>query len=223
MAVIVAHPDDEILGCGGVMAKLSSSHAIHIMILGEGITSRFDNREQANQDSLNSLTSDAENAAKIVGAKQVEFGGLPDNRFDEVALLDVIKLVERFINHHKPTTIFTHHPGDLNIDHGVTFRSVMTAVRPMQNERVKEVYACEIQSSTEWAFQSVHPIFQPNVFFDISDTIDTKIEAMEAYSSEKRAFPHPRSPESLRGHAQRWGATVGTNYAEAFQLIRSVR
>jgi LmbE family N-acetylglucosaminyl deacetylase len=223
VGVIVAHPDDEILGCGGVMAAYSTSVDFHILILGEGITSRFQQRDASEKEPLELLKGDAQKAADVVGAKSVSFGGMPDNRFDEMALLDVIKKVEHFLETYKPVTIFTHHPGDLNVDHGVTYRSVLTATRPMQGERVKEIYTCEIQSSSEWAFQTIAPAFQPNVFYDITNGMESKIKAMEVYESERRPFPHPRSPESLKAHASRWGCTVGVNFAEAFQLIRSVR
>ena len=93
----------------------------------------------------------------------------------------------------------------------------------MTGTPVKELYAFEIPSSTEWAFRRVEPPFRPNVFVDVSGTIDIKVKALQQYEGEVRVFPHPRSPEALRALAQRWGSTVGVRYAEAFELIRSVR
>jgi len=111
----------------------------------------------------------------------------------------------------------------LNVDHGVIHRAVLTATRPMAGQPVREIYAFEVPSSTEWAFHSVQPVFRPNVFVDVSATLETKIAAMACYESEARKFPHPRSAEALRAIAMRWGSVVGCAAAEAFELIRSVR
>jgi LmbE family N-acetylglucosaminyl deacetylase len=221
--VIAAHPDDEVLGCGGAIAKLSAREGIHIGILGEGMSSRSPQRSQADAAELNKLQSDARDVANLLGARSVLFENLPDNRFDELPLLDVIKRVERLIEELQPDAIYTHHPGDLNIDHLVTFRAVLTATRPTVGCAVKEIYCFEVPSSTEWSFQRIEPIFRPNIFVDIKQTIERKIQAMETYTSEARAFPHPRSSETLRAIAQRWGSVVGVECAEAFELIRSIR
>ena len=119
--------------------------------------------------------------------------------------------------------VYTHHPGDLNIDHALTYRAALTATRPLAGSVVRELYSFEIASSTEWAFQSLTPAFRPNTFVDVSTTIEQKIRAMEAYESEVRTFPHPRSPEALRAIAHRWGSVMGAQYGEAFELIRAVR
>jgi LmbE family N-acetylglucosaminyl deacetylase len=142
---------------------------------------------------------------------------------DTVALLDVIKIVEDLVERHKPSDIYTHHPGDLNVDHQVTFRAVMTATRPMPGQPVRNVYTFEVMSSTEWAFQHIAPEFRPNVFMDVATTLETKIRAMSVYESEARPFPHPRSADSLRAYARRWGSVSGCEAVEAFELIRSVR
>lgn len=221
--VIAAHPDDEVLGCGGTIAKLTESNSVQIAILGEGATSRATQPSQVDPRLVDDLQTDARHAAKILGVKQVEFEGLPDNRFDELPLLEVVKRVERLIEELEPETIYTHHPGDLNIDHQVTFRAVLTATRPVPGCTVQEIYSFEVPSSTEWSFQRVGPAFQPNVFVDISTTIERKIQALECYRGEVRPFPHPRSPEALRAIGRRWGSVVGLEFAEAFELIRSVR
>jgi LmbE family N-acetylglucosaminyl deacetylase len=222
--VIAAHPDDEILGCGATMARLAAQgHEIHIAIIGEGITSRHSDRSQADAGQLSLLHQNAQAAANQVGAKGLTLYGLPDNRLDTVALLDVVKLVEDLIEKQEPEIIYTHHPGDLNIDHGIVHRAVLTATRPVNGQPVQEIYAFEVPSSTEWAFQCFAPSFRPNVFEDVTSTLETKILAMSCYGTESRAFPHPRSPEALRAVAARWGSVVGCKSAEAFELVRSIR
>lgn len=221
--VVAAHPDDEVLGCAGTISQLGREHEVHIAILGEGISSRQDARDKTLAAERERLQDEARTAGKLLHAASVTFAGLPDNRFDTVPLLDVVKHVEGWIERMKPRSIYTHHPGDLNIDHALTFRAVLTATRPMQGGSVKDLYAFEIPSSTEWAFQRMSPVFRPSVFVDISTTITTKVQAMQTYTTESRPFPHPRSPEALQAIARRWGSVVGLEYAEAFELIRSVR
>jgi LmbE family N-acetylglucosaminyl deacetylase len=132
-------------------------------------------------------------------------------------------MVEDVIEKLKPETIYTHHPGDLNVDHGVIHRAVLTATRPTAGQSVHEIYAFEVPSSTDWAFGSLQPVFRPNVFVDVAATLEAKIAAMACYQTEMREFPHPRSPEALRAVAARWGSVVGCHAAEAFELVRSVR
>lgn len=220
---VFAHPDDEVLGCGGAMARLSAQAEVSVVILGEGITSRADARADADTAELARLADDARAANGVLGVQSVEVVGLPDNRFDTEALLDVVKVVEARIDNFRPELVFTHHPGDLNVDHLVTFRAVVTATRPTSAEHpVTDVLTCEIASSTEWAFGQFEPVFRPSVFLDVTDTIDRKIEAMETYASEARPAPHPRSPEKLRALAAWRGAAIGTEYAEAFEVVRSI-
>ena len=206
------------------MARLAhDGHAVHIAITAEGITSRHSDRGAANAGDLARLHQQAHAAATMVGAKDVVLFKLPDNRLDTIPLLDVTKLVEELIQKLQPEVIYTHHPGDLNIDHGVVHRAVLTATRPLVGQCVRQVYAFEVPSSTEWAFQNVEPAFRANVFVDISATLDAKIAALACYESEVRKFPHPRAPEALRAIATRWGSVSGCEAAEAFELIRSIR
>lgn len=222
--VIAAHPDDEVLGCGGTAARLvQEGREVHFAILGEGITSRHAQRDAAHRDPLARLHRQAHAAARRVGVKDVHLHQLPDNRLDTVPLLEVVKLVELLIERIQPEIIYTHHAGDLNVDHGIIHRAVLTATRPIAGQPVREIYAFEVPSSTEWAFQRIEPSFRPNVFVDITGTIEAKVAAMECYESEARKFPHPRSPESLRAIATRWGSVVGCVAAEAFELVRSIR
>jgi len=221
--VIAAHPDDEILGCGATAARMiEEGHEVAFAILGEGMTSRDSDRAQADPGKLAVLHQQALAAARKVGVNSVSLHGLPDNRLDTVPLLEVVKLVERLVQQHRPEVIYTHHPGDLNIDHQIIHRAVLTATRPVQGHPVREIYAFEVPSSTEWAFPRTEGGFRPNIFVDVSRTIDSKIAAMECYETESRTFPHPRSPQALRAIAVRWGSVAGLAAAEAFELIRLV-
>lgn len=222
--VVAAHPDDEVLGCGGTIARLTEEgHDVYVAILGEGITSRYDKREQADQGMIKDLHGRSRQTSKLLCVRELCLYDFPDNRFDTVPLLDIVKTVEKLISQSQPQIVYTHHCGDLNIDHVITHRAVMTATRPVENCSVKEIYAFEVPSSTEWAFGQFQPIFQPNVFVDIIATLETKIQAMQIYESEAQPFPHPRSAESFRAIAQRWGSVVGLKAAEAFELVRNVR
>ena len=222
--VVAAHPDDEVLGCGGTMARLANEgHEIRSAILAEGMTSRYQQREQADKKILSHLHTNAQQAADKVRAKELVLCKMPDNRLDTVPLLEVVKLVEDLLERFNPSVIYTHHPGDLNVDHGVVHRAVLTATRPIPGQHVREIYAFEVPSSTEWAFQRVEPLFRPSVFVDISATLETKVAALACYDTETRKFPHPRSPEAVRAIATRWGSVAGFQAAEAFELIRSLR
>jgi len=221
--VIAAHPDDEVLGCGGTIARLvKEGQDVYIAILGEGITSRYKQGEQVNS-AVEQLHATSRNVAKMLGAKDFFSYRLPDNRFDTLPLLDVVKIVEDLVARLTPQIIYTHHGGDLNVDHAVVNRAVLTATRPMQGNQVRDIYAFEIPSSTEWSFQRFEPAFRPNFFLDISTTIETKLNALSQYDTEVRTFPHPRSPEAIRSNAARWGSVVGCEAAEAFELIRAIR
>jgi LmbE family N-acetylglucosaminyl deacetylase len=222
--VVAAHPDDEILGCGGTMTRLArEGHEVRIAILGEGISSRYARREEADERQLAHLHAQAQLAADAVGAEELVLCKLPDNRMDAVPLLDVVKIVEELVTRFRPQVIYTHHPGDLNVDHGIVHRAVLTATRPVAGQCVSEIYAFEVPSSTEWAFQRLEPLFRPSVFVDIAETLETKVRALACYDTEIRESPHPRSAEALRAIATRWGSVVGLPAAEAFELIRSVR
>ncbi|MDD5751487.1 MAG: PIG-L family deacetylase [Candidatus Peribacteraceae bacterium] len=223
LLVIAAHPDDEVLGCGGTIARYArEGNRVRILILGEGAASRFDDPKDAVAD-LKTLHEQARAAGKLLGAERVELSKFPDNRFDTVPLLDIVKTIEREVEEFKPEIVCTQHGGDLNIDHERTFRAALTATRPMAGSTVKRVYAYAVPSSTEWAFQKFSPVFRPNVFVDIRNTLENKVEAMALYRGESRAFPHPRSAEALRAHAHYWGSASGVPAAEAFELIFEVR
>lgn len=224
--IVVAHPDDEILGLGATMKKLISQFNIQtrVVILGEGITSRSDSRDLNKwKDDLLIHKENIDKARKEIGYNSVNSYDFPDNRFDTVPLLDIIKVIENEKLLFKPDIIFTHHCGDVNIDHQRTFEAVLTACRPVVNECVKTIICFETPSGTEWRSPSDPRHFLPNLFVSVSfNNINSKIAAMESYEFEKRDFPHPRSPEALRIQAERWGIVVGVKYAEAFQVIRTI-
>ena len=221
--VVAAHPDDEVLGCGGTIARWAAgSIDVRILILGEGVTSRYSKREQASASEIRDLHARARDVAAFLGAKRIEIQDLPDNRFDTVPFLDIVKRVETAIGADVPDTILTHHSGDLNVDHTITHRAVLTATRPVPENAVREILAFEVPSSTDWAFAAGSGAFAPSVFLDIADTLDRKLQALAMYNSEARPFPHPRSPEALAAVARRWGSIAGLRAAEAFVLIRRV-
>jgi len=222
--LVVAHPDDELLGLGATMHKLVHEQQcqIHVVILGEGITSRADSRDT--QRWKKELTRHRENikqAQSAIGYQSVNIYNFPDNRFDTVALLDIIKVIEKEKQEFRPDIIFTHHGGDLNIDHQRTFQAVITACRPMAGETVKTIICFETPSGTEWRPINDPFHFHPNLFISVNEeNIKAKIHGMESYEFEKRSYPHPRSPEALRILAQKHGISVGSDFAEAFVIVR---
>ena len=218
----MSHPDDEILGCGGTVASfIKKGDEVNILILGEGITSRDENRDQKKRNiEMNSLREDIHRANEIIGTTNLFFYDFPDNRFDTVPLLDIVKTIEKIKAIIKPTIIFTHFKNDLNIDHRITYNAVITATRPISDETVKEIYCFEVLSSTEWNY----PLsFSPNTFFDVSQTIEIKINALKEYKNELRDYPHPRSLKGVMLNAENWGLKVGLGYAEAFECARVIR
>lgn len=217
--IVAAHPDDEVLGCFGTVAKMiRNGYEAYSLILSSGKTSRGD----VEQSELDELRNEMVRANKFIGIKEVFQADFPDNAFDSVPLLNIVKKIEDIKKQIKPEIIFTHHIGDMNIDHQLTHKAVLTATRPMMDECVKIIYSMEVPSSTEWNSFSKETVFTPNVFVDVTDTIDKKIEAMAMYSSELRKYPHPRSLQFIKELANTNGKKVGLQYGENFQLIRNV-
>jgi len=220
--IIAAHPDDEVLGCFGTVARLiNEGYEAYTLILGEGKTSRDEQRVVENKkNEIEELNTEIQKANDTIGIKKVFVESFADNRFDSVDLLDIIKVISKVKEEIKPHIIFTHYEHDLNIDHQITYKAVITATRPMQDECVKEIYSFEILSSTEWNY----PVsFSPDTFFDISDTIDLKIDAMKEYTSELCEYPHPRSLEGIELNAKYQGMRVGKEYVEAFKSVRVIK
>lgn len=220
--ILAAHPDDEALGCGGTIAKLADEGAtVHVAFLADGVFSRIGNAG-AQQAELTARRAAAQKACDILGVKSVFFGEFPDNRMDTIALLDIIKPIETLIAKYQPDTVFTHHAGDVNIDHQRIHEAVTTACRPQRGHPVKTLLCFEVPSSSEWQLPGSAPAFAPNWFVDISDTLGRKLAALDAYAAELRAWPHPRSRQAVE-HLAHWrGATVGVDAAEAFMLGRQL-
>lgn len=218
--VVAAHPDDEVLGCGATAARLAAQgRSVHVLILGEGHTSRLDDRTTADADSLAGLVSSSQEAARRLGVAEPVHAGLPDNRFDQVDLLDIVKVVEEQVEAIRPTLVLGHHGGDLNVDHRLAAQATLTAARPQPGSSVATLLAFEVASASEWGFGVAGPPFAPSVFVDVTDTIDQKLDALRAYEDELRPFPHARSLESVAAAATRRGTAVGVTAAEAFELV----
>jgi LmbE family N-acetylglucosaminyl deacetylase len=215
--VVAAHPDDEVLGCGGAMARhADQGHEVDVLILGTGALSR----EHGTTEEVEALSTQAREAGRILGAREVRVSDLPDNRFDSVDLLDIVKRVEEEVRRAGPEVVYTHHGGDLNVDHRRTFEAVITACRPQVSMPVRRILSFEVPSSTEWQASTVGSPFHPNVFVDIAASLARKLEALQAYAGEVRDFPHPRSIDALKALAAWRGAASGMTAAEAFMLVR---
>ena len=218
--IIVAHPDDEVLGCGGTIAKHSDlGDLVNVIFLADGVNSRSD----AGLIELEIRKTNAKAACKILGVNHISFGQFPDNKLDTLPLIEIVKYIETGLAEFNPEIIYTHSALDLNIDHQIVNRAVITATRPQGNSSIKTILSFEILSSTEWFFSEMMPAFKPNWFEDISKTLDRKIEAIEAYRGELRDWPHPRSIEGIKHLAGFRGATIGVNAAEAFMLLRHIK
>jgi LmbE family N-acetylglucosaminyl deacetylase len=220
--VVAAHPDDEVLGCGGTIARHADANDhVHVLIVAEGATSRQKNRDPSQaSDELSALEVAAKQAGVILGVQGVDLLRLPDNRLDSLDRLDLIKQIEDFISRYQPQVVFVHHSGDVNVDHRRLHEAVVTACRPLPGMPVRRLLSFEVASSTEWQPPASAPSFQPNWFVDISAQWPRKREALEVYASEMRPWPHARSLEALE-HLARWrGSQVGVEAAEAFCLLR---
>ncbi len=220
--VVAGHPDDEVLGCGGTIAKWADAGATtHVAFLADGVSSRTGEVDTL-QSVLSARRAAAQKACSVLGVTTVTFGEFPDNRMDTVALLDVVKSIEALIAKHQPDTVLTHHAGDVNIDHQRVHQALVAACRPQHGHPVKTVLSFEVPSSTEWQLPGSAPVFAPNWFVDISNTLNRKLAALDAYAAELRAWPHPRSRQAVEYLARWRGATVGVDAAEAFELGRQL-
>lgn len=218
--VIAAHADDEVLGCGGTMARMAAAgREVHVLILADGVSSRGNS---AIDDELSARMLAAHKANDILGTASLKLGTLPDNRLDSVDLLDIVHLIEERIREIQPKTLLTHHYGDVNIDHRRTHEAVIAACRPQPSFCVKELLFFEVASSTEWRFAHSAPTFVPDYFVDVSIELECKLAALGSYSEELREFPHPRSLKAVEMLARWRGATVGVAAAEAFEVGRMI-
>ncbi|SMM99280.1 hypothetical protein SPONN_402 [uncultured Candidatus Thioglobus sp.] len=214
--IIAAHQDDEVLGCGATIAKHSKNgDKVQVIFIADG----FSSRDNTNNNRDNSATQ----VAKILGCKKPIFANLPDNQLDSIPLLEIVKKIEITINDFLPNIIYTHHFGDLNIDHQITHKAVMTACRPQPNFCVKEIYSFEILSATHWQSPSMGNVFIPNYFIDITGFMDKKIQALQCYDAEIREFPHARSYQTIQSMAKFRGSLIGIEIAEAFCVERLIK
>lgn len=222
LLVLAAHPDDEVLGCGGTIAKLADSGvAVNIAFLADGVLSRHVG-QSAHQYELGIRREAAARACEILGATTVSFGDFPDNRMDTVPLIDIVQMIEALLIKHQPDAVFTHHAGDLNVDHRRVHEATVTACRPQTGRPVKTLLSYEVPSSTEWQLPGSAPQFAPAWFVDISTTLTRKLAALEAYAAELRPWPHPRSRRAIEDLAHWRGASVGVEAAEGFMLGRHI-
>ena len=221
--VVASHPDDEVLGCGGTIARLvDEGHEVHILCITDGVMSR---EFWADEDKTDRQTASFK-AAEVLGVKpwHVYHWQRLDQRLDDAPILHLVQSIEGVLNTKDLgpfDRIYTHHAGDLNIDHQITARAVLTATRPQPGCKVKEIFAFEVPSSTEWNFGTAQP-FVPNVYVDISDYGLKKLEALNCYEGEMRPDPHPRSPTHITFKMRVRGSEAGVEYAEAFMLLRGI-
>lgn len=216
--VVAAHPDDEALGCGGTLIKhKAQGDDVYTMFLTDGVSSR----ERSSQESAEKRREASKNAGAILGVTSSFHFNFPDNGMDGVTIREVAGAIEDTIKEVTPNVVYTHHFGDLNVDHRVAYEATMVACRPQPGIPIRLIYGFEVVSSTGWSAPEFAP-FLPNVFVDVSDVLDRKIEALECYRAEIREEPHARSYEHVRFLAKHRGCTVGLQAAEAFTLYRSI-
>lgn len=217
--VIAAHPDDEVLGVGGTIAWHTrvNGDEVYVLFLTEGCSSQY----RGNESIIIQKKNEARNANEILGVKELFFEDLPDMRLDSLLHIEVNEVIEKYIKKLHPNIIFSHQP-DLNRDHVITFESTMVSFRPVPGSTVKKMLLYSSASSTEWSAPFSGYYFMPNVFYNITDTLDLKLKAFSCYRTEVRDFPHPRAIASVKIYAQQVGISVGFNAAEPFMLMRSI-
>jgi len=217
--IIAAHPDDEVLGCGGTIAlHVKDGDSVHVLFLGDGVSSRGD----SDPNLITARKESAVKACEVLGAAIVGFEKFPDNMFDTVPLLNIARVVESAKKEINPQIIYTHHGGDLNIDHRITCQAVLTAFRPQPDEVFSEIRAFETNSSTEWSTSAIMPPFIPDTFVDITPYLEKLLNAYSYYADEIREEPHARSLEALKIAALRRGRETGLHAAEAFMTLRRI-
>jgi LmbE family N-acetylglucosaminyl deacetylase len=216
IAVIGAHPDDELLGAGGTLAlHVRDGDDVHAIVVADGAGSRY------TREMKDTLEKQARRAAEVIGFASLRLLALPDQRLDTVPLIELTQRFEEMLDDIGPQIVYTHFPGDVNDDHGVVAKCAWVACRPYRR-RLGKFAVFETPSSTEWAWPLPGTSLQPNLFVDITDTIDIKIAAMECYETELRDYPHPRSSRALRERAAHWGSHVDRLAAEPFRVLREL-
>jgi LmbE family N-acetylglucosaminyl deacetylase len=220
---VVAHPDDEILGCGATLRKLANQgHHVFTCVLCSEADARY------NRPSVEKLATVADRAAKMVGVTESVGFQFKNIQFNTVPHLEMVKAIESVIVRFKPDWLFTHHPNDLNVDHRVCYEATTAAsmlpqrlTSDLEPTMIKRIYLFEILSSTDWA-PPIGDGFRPNSFFDVAATFETKLKALDAFEGALKPFPHSRSRENVRNLANLRGAQAGLELAEAFTLVRDL-
>jgi LmbE family N-acetylglucosaminyl deacetylase len=216
--VVAAHPDDEVLGCGGLIAKLiNQGEQVRVVFLAEGSSCRYEAFNKEVQEEINFRSQCSIEALRSLGVSSHNFYNLPCGRLHKEPFIEIAKIVEKEISDYNPTTVLTHSSSDVHDDHKITYRAVLQATRPV-GKIVKNLLSFEILSSTEWNYIEA---FKPNILVDITSTINEKINAMHCYSTEQPKYPHPRSDQVIRSLATMRGSQSGVEYAEGFKIIRS--
>ncbi len=215
--IIAAHPDDEILGCGGTIAKMKNKNNIQIIFMTNGVGARGANRIK----EIKKRKKASIKLFNFLNLPKPTFYNFPDNQMDKVPLLKIIKKIENKIKIFRPKTVITHYSNCLNIDHRITFEAVTTACRPINNLSVKKILSFEVPSSTDWALFKGKK-FEPNYYVDISNHIKDKLEFIKFYKDELRKYPHSRSIQSIKSLASFRGVSCGVKFAEGFYLNRFV-
>lgn len=220
--VIAAHPDDEVLGMGGTIAKLTQAgNEVYVLIVTDGSSSQY-----RDSDELSKIIEDkkleTKACADVLGVKKVFYGELPDMKLDSTPHIAINQVIEKTIDEVQPQFVYTHFWGDVNMDHQCVYKSTLVAVRPVMGQVVKELYCYRVPSSTEWTPNKADTMFMPNVFVDIEKESEIKYEAFSKYTTELREYPHPRSIRYLRESDKTVGLRVGLFCAEEFVLLRKV-
>ena len=220
--VIAAHPDDEVLGAGGTIAKLSAEGAeCHLLIVTDGSSSQYRDSDHL-AEIIEAKKKETKGCADILGFKSIHYGELPDMKLDKTPHITINQIIERVIDEIQPDTVLTHFWGDVNRDHQEVYKSTLVAVRPVMGQMVKELYCYKVPSSTEWTPNKADTMFMPNVFVDIEKYADQKYKAFACYSTELREYPHPRSVQYLQETDMAAGLRVGMLATEEFVLLRKL-
>jgi LmbE family N-acetylglucosaminyl deacetylase len=216
--VVAAHPDDEILGLGGTIARHASlGDLVTVAIIADNGIARY------GDETVQTVRHCTREAAERIGISNLRFAGLADQVLDTLPILEITQWIEDVLREIQPQVIYTHHRGDINTDHQLVHKATLTAARPYSAPYVERIYCFETPSATEWAGPYPERFFVPNVHVDITDFLDIKLSAMTGYVTELCAFPHPRSLEALRARAAYWGSVIGVAAAEPFMLMREIQ